>query len=163
MWQSLGLELGADVVREGPRVRQGGARGLPRLLADVVVVVAHPLFAAAARRPGQPRPGAAPVREGHLMWAERHAAHHPVHAAALVLAAGLEVLAVLEHSPAELTGPALGIRWRGRLDVRISEDSSSSICYSLPRSGEPNVAESHLRPRWSHLRVDAGIDGVRVC
>lgn len=119
MWHGLSLELGADVVWEGLWMRQGGVWKSLWLLTDVVVVIAHPLFTAAPRRPGQPGLGAAPVWEGHLMWAEWHAAHHPIHAATLVLAAGLEVLSVLVHTPTELTGPTLGLR-TAQSSLRVS-------------------------------------------
>lgn len=97
-------EVLADVVRW-----EGCLLGLPRLLADVVAVVAHPLLAAAARQRGQPGAGTAPVGQRHLVRAQGHAAHHAVHAAALVLTAGLEVLAVLVDAPAELTWSTLGL------------------------------------------------------
>lgn len=108
----LGLQQGTDVVGKGLAVWQGGACQLARLLTDVVVVVTHPFLAAAALRPGQPGPRAAPVGQGHLVRTEGHAAHHPVHTGALVLAVGPEVLAVLVHLPAELTGQTLGLGYQ---------------------------------------------------
>lgn len=109
LWQrprlGLGLQLGPDVVGMGLGVGHGL---LLRILTNVVVVIAQPLLTAASRRAGQSGPGAAPVRQGHLMWAEGHAAHHPVHAAALVLTAGLEVLTVLVNTATELAGATLG-------------------------------------------------------
>lgn len=107
--QRLGLQHWTDVVGEGPAVWMGGVRLLVWLLTDVVVVVADPLLAAAAVGPDQLGPRAAPVGQGHLVGAEGHAAHHPVHAGALVLAAGLEVLAVLIHASVELAGQTLGL------------------------------------------------------
>lgn len=108
MW--LFLELVVDVVWEGLWVGQSCLWRFLWVLTDVVVVVTDPLCTAAAQGPCQPGPGAAPVGQGHLVGAEWHAAHHPVHAAALVLAAGLEVLSMLVDTPAELAGPALGLR-----------------------------------------------------
>lgn len=93
-----------------PAVSPGGRRVRP--LADVVVVIAHPLLAAAALGPGQPGPGAAAGEQGHVLRAEGHAAHHPVHAGALVPAVGPKVLAVLVHPPAELAGQTLGVSCR---------------------------------------------------
>lgn len=113
----LDLQEGVDVVGKG----LGGARRLVRLLADAVVVVAHPFLAAAALEPRQPGPRAAPVGQGHLVRTEGHAAYHPVHAGALVLAAGLEVLAVLVHPPAELAGQTLGLS-SAQPPLRISSD-----------------------------------------
>lgn len=105
------LDPGADVVGERLGVGQGRPRRFLRVLADVVVVITDPLLTAAACGPGQPRTGAVPVGQGHLVGAEWHAAHDPVHAAALVLAAGLEVLAVLVHVAAKLARPTLGLRF----------------------------------------------------
>lgn len=82
---------------------------LPRLLTDVVAVVAHPLLAAAARQRSQTGVGAAPVGQRHLVRAQGHAAHHALHTAALVLTAGLEVLAVLVDAPTELARSTLGL------------------------------------------------------
>lgn len=105
----LGLHQGIDVVGKGLAVWQGGVCQLVWLLTDVVVIVTHPFLAAATLGPGQPGPLAAPVGQGHLVRTEGHAAHHPIHAGALVLAVGLEVLAVLVHPPAELARQTLGL------------------------------------------------------
>ncbi len=105
----LGLQQGTDVVGKGLAVWRGDVCQLVWLLTDVVVIVTHPFLAAATVRPGQPGPRAAPVGQGHLVRTEGHAAHHPVHTGALVLAVGLEVFTVLVHLPAELTGQTLGL------------------------------------------------------
>lgn len=107
----LGLQQGIDVVGQGLALCWWAVCvcQLVRLLSDVVVVITQPFLAAAAPGPGQPGPPAAPVRQGHLVRAEGHAAHHPIHAGALVLAVGLEVFAVLVYLPAELTGETLGL------------------------------------------------------
>ena len=97
-------EVLADVVCGERRLPR-----LPRLLADVVAVVTHPLLAAAPGQGGQHGAGAAPVGQWHLVRAQGHAAHHAVHAAALVLAAGLEVLPVLVNVTIELARPTLGL------------------------------------------------------
>lgn len=80
-----------------------------RLFVDVIVVVTHPLLAAAPWRRFQAGAGAMPCRQGYEVGAERHAAHHAVHAAALVLTAGLEILAMLIHASGELARPTLSI------------------------------------------------------
>lgn len=121
-------------------VRRGGARRLLGLLADVVVVVTHPHLAAGALGQGQPGPGAAPVGQGHLVRTEGHAAHHAVHARALVLADWLEVLAVLVHPSVEGAGHTVGL---------------SSTQSSLGVSSGPQVA---VQP----LDVIAGFGGAAV-
>lgn len=108
-WVRLGLQQGTDVVGKGLAVWQGGVRQLVWLLTDVVVVVTHPFLAAAALGPGQPGSRASPARQGHLVRTEGHAAHHPIHTSAQVLAVGLEVLAVLVHPPVELARQTLGL------------------------------------------------------
>lgn len=105
----MGLQQGTDVVGKGIAVWQGGVCQLVWLLSDVVVIVTHPFLAATTLRSGQPGPRAAPVGQGHLVRTEGHTAHHAVHAGALVLAVGLEVLAMLVHPPAELTRQTLGL------------------------------------------------------
>ena len=114
----LGLQQGTDVVGKGLAVWRGGVCQLVWLLTDVVVVVTHPFLAAAALGPGQPGPRAAPVGQGQAVRTEGHAAHHSVHAGALVLAAGLEVLAVLVNPPAELTGQTLVLSCQQRTGNR---------------------------------------------
>lgn len=99
----LGLQQGTDVVGKGPAVLLGGTCRFVWLLADTVVVATHPFLAAAALRPGQQGPRATPVGQGHLLRTKGHAANHSIHAGALVLAAGLEVLAVLVDLPTKLT------------------------------------------------------------
>lgn len=74
---------------------------------DVIVVVTHPLLAAAARWDLQTGVSAVPGGQGYAVRAERHTAHYTVHAAALVLTAGLEILTVLVHVTAKLTRPTL--------------------------------------------------------
>lgn len=88
-------------------VWQGGVCQIVWLLTDVVVVLTHPFLAAPALRPRQPGPRAAPVGQRHLVRTEGHAAHHPVHAGALVLAGRLEVLTMLVHFPIELARQTL--------------------------------------------------------
>lgn len=90
------------------RMRLGGWR-VTGLFVDAIVVATHPLLAASARRRLQAGIGAVPGGQGYAVGAERHAAHHAVHAAALVFTAGLEILAVLVHASAELTRPTLSI------------------------------------------------------
>lgn len=105
----LGLQQDTDVVGMGLAVWQGGVCQLVWLLTDVVVVVTHPFLAAATLGAGQAGSQTAPVRQGHLLRTEGHAADHPVHTSALVLTAGLEVFTVLVHPPAELTGQTMGL------------------------------------------------------
>lgn len=95
------------MVGKGLAAWRGGARQLVWLLTDVVVVITHPFLAAAVRGPGQTGPRAAPVGQRHLVRTEGHAAHHSVHACALVLAVGLKVLAVLVHPATELARQTL--------------------------------------------------------
>lgn len=97
------------MVGKGQSVWQGGVCQLVWLLTDVVVIVTHPFLAAAALRPGQPGPRAAPVGQGHLVRTDGHAAHYSVHTGALVMAVGPEVLAVLIHPAVELAGQTLGL------------------------------------------------------
>ena len=86
-----------------------------QLLQDVrlLAVVAHPLLAALVRHLHQPGVGAAQVGQGQLLGAQRHAAHRPVDAGALVLAVGLEALAVLVDPAVVLAGTALQLGCRG--------------------------------------------------
>lgn len=79
----------------------------------MVAVITEPLFTAVTRHLDQPRVGAVPDRQRHLLGAQGHAAHHPVHAAALVLAVGLEVLPVLVDPAVKLAGAAVCLRCRG--------------------------------------------------
>lgn len=79
---------------------------------DAVVIITHPLLAAAAGGRGQAWLGAVPVRQWDVGWAEWDAAHHSVHAATTVLTVGLEVLAVLIESPIQLTRPTLSFRYK---------------------------------------------------
>lgn len=79
------------------------------LFVDAIVVVTHPLLAATPGWHLQARVGAVPGGQGYVVGAERHAAHDAIHAAALVLTAGLEILAVLVHAPAELARPTLRV------------------------------------------------------
>lgn len=119
----LDLQHCTDVVGMGPAVWQGGFCQLVWLLTDVVVVIAHPLLAAATLRPGQPGPGAAPVGQGDLVRTERHAAHHSIDTGALVLAVGPEVLAVLVHLAVELTGQTVSLSCqhaRGKQETELS-------------------------------------------
>lgn len=104
------LQQGIDVVGVGVVVLLGGmCLLLSWLLADVVVVITHPFLAAAALGPDQPGPRAALSGQGHLVRTERRAAHHAVHAGALVLADGLEFLTVLEDTPVESAGQTVGL------------------------------------------------------
>lgn len=137
MW----LQQGVDVVGMRLAVWQGGERRLLGLLTDAVVIVTHPHLAAGALRQGQPGPRAAPVGQGHLVRTEGHAAHHAVHAGALVLADWLEVLAVLVHPSVEGAGQTVGL---------------SSTQSSLRVSSGPQVA---VQP----LDVIAGFGGTAVC
>lgn len=99
-----------------------------RLFVDAIVVVAHPLLAAATRRRLQAGVGAAPCGQGHVVGAERHAANHAVHAAALVLTAGLEILAVLVDAPSELTRPSLGVSWRNTGGCKQTLADVNKLC-----------------------------------
>ena len=103
-------EPGADVI--GGKVREYWGVAVcrwPRLLVgDAVVIVTHPLLAAALR--GRGEAGAGAVGDGAELGAEGHAPHHATHAAALVGAAGPKVLAVLVDTPVVLTGESLGVR-----------------------------------------------------
>lgn len=60
-----------------------------------------------ARGTGEAGTGAVPGGQGDAVGAEGHAAHHAVHAAALMLAAGSEVLTVLVEAAVELAGAPL--------------------------------------------------------
>lgn len=100
---------GTDVVGQGESVWERGVCLLVWFLTDVVVVFTNPLLAAAALGSDQLWPGAAPVGQQQLEWAQGHASHHAVHTGALVLAAGLEVLSVLVHAPIELAGQTLSL------------------------------------------------------
>lgn len=79
------------------------------IFSNVVVIITHPLLAATSRQCGKARLGAAPVRKGHMMRAERHAAHHSIHAGAAVLATRLKVFTMLVHSAIQLTWPTLSL------------------------------------------------------
>lgn len=79
------------------------------LFLDAIVIITHPFLTAAARWRLQTGVRAAPGRQGYVVGAERHAANHAIHAAALVLTAGLEILAVLVHTTPELTRPTLSV------------------------------------------------------
>lgn len=103
-WDS-GRELrapgGSAACREGPvppRPRPAptcGSRVARRRLARPPgLVLAHPLLAAAAGQAHAPR-AAAPEARGARAQAQRRAAHRAVHARAVVLAVGLEGLAVV--------------------------------------------------------------------
>lgn len=79
------------------------------LLQDVflLAIITHPLFAALACYFDQPWVGTAQVGQGELLRAQRHAAHRPVDACALVFTVGLEALSVLVDPAVVLAGSAL--------------------------------------------------------
>lgn len=89
--------------------------GVARTLVAVVpldLLVAHERLAALSRDLDEARVGAGCRGQGQLAGAQRHAAHRPVDAGALVLAVGLEVLPVLEDPAVVLAGAALQLGCR---------------------------------------------------
>lgn len=96
---------------------------LTQLLADAVVIITHPFFTTATLGLRQPGLWASPPRQGHLVGTEGHAAHHTIHAGALVLANGLEVLTMLVHSPIECTGYAMSFSWHRKQETELLVDT----------------------------------------
>lgn len=96
---------------------------LTQLLADAVVIITHPFFTTATLGLRQPGLWASPPRQGHLVGTEGHAAHHTIHAGALVLANGLEVLTMLVHSPIECTGYAMSFSWHRKQETELLADT----------------------------------------
>lgn len=116
----VGVELPVGLgVRLGVRVGRVGDEGVGRVdrrLGSAVqwghhgaAPVAVDAEAALARHLDQLRSRAGGRRQGHVAGAEGHAAHRPVDAGALVLAAGAEILAVLINPPVVFARPALGL------------------------------------------------------
>lgn len=80
-----------------------------RVFPDAVVIITYPLLTTATCQGLKTGVGTVSVRQGDLVRAEGHTAHHPIHTVALVLTAGLEILSVLIHVTSELTWTSLCI------------------------------------------------------
>lgn len=83
--------------------------GVRWVFPDAVIIVTQPLLTAASCRRLQTRVGAVSAGQRDVVWTQRHAAHHTIHTAALVLTAGLEILSVLIHTTSKLTRTALSL------------------------------------------------------
>lgn len=130
-----GLDVGDELVPVGEVSFQLlGQHVFPKdLLQDVslLAVVAHPLFAALAGDLHQSGVGAAQVRQGELLRAQRDASHRPVDACALVFTVGLEALSVLVDLAAVLAGSALRLGSADATSGSSSEAGSKVTLQSL--------------------------------
>lgn len=90
--------IGAKRVFQSVGSQRGAHRGA------VLGLVAHPLLAALARQLDPSGEGAVWAGQAHVHAAQGHAAHRPVQARALVLAAAVEGVSAAVHLPAEHAG-----------------------------------------------------------